>query len=61
MKIGPWYSIEMLVQCGEGRAFCGGTKGVRKYSMPRAEESVAMWLIVAQLQSNHLSLMKVHD
>ena len=51
----------MLVQCGEGRAFCGGTKGVRKYSMPRAEESGAMWLTMAQLQSNHLSLMKVHD
>ena len=36
----------------------GGGRGVYEHSGARAEESGAMWLVVAQFLSNHVTLVR---
>jgi len=45
---------------GNGAASCGGIRGVYEHSVTRAEESGAMWLVVAQLPSNDFPLVRVY-
>ena len=52
---------EILIECRNSVAICRGTREAYKYFVIRDEEGGAIWLVVAQVLSNHFPLMRVDD
>jgi len=50
-----WLNVEMA------QRFVRGKSVVYKYLVTRAEESGAMWLVVAQFLSNHFPLVRAQN